>query len=376
MTIELTAAPGHRLHLTSDELELVSNGTTAWIVSPKRKQYIQLGVNADITPQEMATIMPIAPDVVPLTAQILWRAEAPLPMMSRQVTKLLTAAPEAFAGQPGTRVTADALCTDEPDGDVNLLLWFSDKTGLLGGYTIDMTEMTAKKAAMGAPASDDDDKPPFKITKAQYTHTFKNIKLDEPVKDDVFTYTPPADFKKVEEFTEPDPMVLLGRPAPQFSGKLLDDQEFSLDGLKGKVVLLDFWSMGCGPCLAAIPRIQGLATRYADKPVAVIGVSQDKDYKAELTKFLERKKITIRQYMDDGSVSEKYSVNAIPCMVLIDKKVNVPEVKVGLDKGEDEELAKDIDKLLDGKDLRTAEEIAQLQKQSVAPAAAPVDKSP
>jgi thiol-disulfide isomerase/thioredoxin len=369
VTSELTAAPGHKLRLTSENIELISDGKTAWIVSPKRKQYVQQEVKDDTSPQGVATALPEAGWAVPPSAQILWRADKPLPMLTHQVTKLVDATPETRAGEEGMRVTGDGTWLDDSDQQVKISLWFSDKTGLLGEYVVDLTDMMKKQAADMAAGADDDEPAPPKIKKALYVHTFDNIRLNEPVQDEVFTYKPPEDFKKVDEFKQRRPgagdqLALLGKPAPLFSGHMLDEKDFSLDGLQGKVVLLDFWATWCGPCVMAIPHIQDLSKKYADKPVVVIGVNQDQGAKAKVTKFLEKKSITIRQYMDDGSVGEKYSVTGIPCMVLIDKKGSVQEVKVGFGEGEDEELAKDIDKLLEGKDLRTPQEIAELQKKA------------
>ncbi len=368
VTTEISAAPGHKLRLTSDQIEIISDGTKAWVVSPARKEYIEQAIEGDVSPQELAQVLPEAGYAIPPTAQILWRADKPLALLTHQITKVTDAKSESRGGEAGTRVTGEGTWEGNDDAVVKVSLWFSDKTGLLGEYVIDLTDMVKKQTAeMGG--GDDDEAPP-KIKSAQFIHIFENVKIDAGAGDASFAYKAPEDFKKVDEFKElrgpsqGDQMAMLGKPAPQIAGKTLDDKDFSLEGLKGKVVMLDFWATWCGPCVAAIPHIQTLSEKYADKGVVIIGINQDQGDKAKVTKFMEKKKITIRQYMDDGSVGQKYGVTGIPCMVLLDKKGNVQEIKVGYGEGEEDELAKDLDLLIDGKDIHSAEEIAQLQKEA------------
>jgi len=47
----------------------------------------------------------------------------------------------------------------------------------------------------------------------------------------------------------------------------------SLEDLRGKVVMLDFWATWCGPCIASFPNIRQLQARYKDLPVAIVGVT-------------------------------------------------------------------------------------------------------
>jgi thiol-disulfide isomerase/thioredoxin len=62
--------------------------------------------------------------------------------------------------------------------------------------------------------------------------------------------------------------------APSFSGAVewLNSPPLTAEGLKGKVVLVDFWTYSCVNCLRAIPYVRAWAEKYKDQGLVVIGV--------------------------------------------------------------------------------------------------------
>ncbi len=112
-----------------------------------------------------------------------------------------------------------------------------------------------------------------------------------------------------------------GNPAPYFSFVDLNGNKISLDNLKGRIVLLDFWATWCSPCLKSIPTLKRCHEKYKDE-VTFIGISLDKD-KHVLRKFLKQEKIFWTQYCDgrgwDNKIAKLYKVESIPALFLIDR---------------------------------------------------------
>jgi thiol-disulfide isomerase/thioredoxin len=126
---------------------------------------------------------------------------------------------------------------------------------------------------------------------------------------------------------------LLDHPAPEvgFLWSSETDGPRSLADLKGKVVVIDFWATWCAPCVAAMPHLQSIAERYADKGVVVLGINQDTpDHRAAVDAFLEDKAITFPQILDpDDAIATRFGVSALPTTVIVDAEGIVQAWTVG-----------------------------------------------
>ncbi len=113
--------------------------------------------------------------------------------------------------------------------------------------------------------------------------------------------------------------------APEIGGAVAwinVDQPLSLKALRGKVVLLDFWTYGCVNCMHVLPDLKRLERKYANELV-VIGVhspkfDNEKDV-ANLRKIVQRYDIKHPVAQDsDFRIWRAYTVRAWPTLVLID----------------------------------------------------------
>jgi thiol-disulfide isomerase/thioredoxin len=137
--------------------------------------------------------------------------------------------------------------------------------------------------------------------------------------------------------------------APDFRLKTLDDQEVSLSGLKGKVVLIDFWATWCGPCRESIPHLVQLQKTYQDKGFQVLGLSVDKDDPEVLRRFVKSMDISYPVAITPEEVARSYSVSGLPTTFLIDKTGSIREKYVGFSSAAASKIAARIEELVSEK---------------------------
>ena len=103
----------------------------------------------------------------------------------------------------------------------------------------------------------------------------------------------------------------------------------SLDELKGKIVVLDFWATWCGPCIASIPKNNALAKKYADKGVVLIGVCHPEGGD-KMLETVRSKGIEYTVCLDTrGEASANYVVDSYPDYYIIDRDGHLRGADIG-----------------------------------------------
>jgi thiol-disulfide isomerase/thioredoxin len=126
--------------------------------------------------------------------------------------------------------------------------------------------------------------------------------------------------------------VRSGQAAPAFTLARADGTpgSVSLDALRGKVVVLDFWATWCPPCLAMLPTLHELDASWKGKGVSFVGINSDGYIEPEvLQSFLRQHGVPYPVVVDDGDVGARYKVRALPQMVVIGKDGAIRKTFVG-----------------------------------------------
>ncbi len=119
--------------------------------------------------------------------------------------------------------------------------------------------------------------------------------------------------------------------APDFSLNTLDGEQISLSGLRGKVVLINFWATWCPPCKTEMPALQAAYQAYRDQGLVVLAVNTtDQDEAGAARQFAQSAGLTFPLLADvKGEAFRQYQVQALPTSFFVDRQGKIDEVVVG-----------------------------------------------
>ena len=119
----------------------------------------------------------------------------------------------------------------------------------------------------------------------------------------------------------------------------------TLEGLRGRVVLLEFWATWCPPCRAIIPHVKELADKFSSRGLQIISVTAEAP---EIVKpFAAKNDMTYTIGLDDGKQTMRaYGIKSIPMAYLIgrDGKVIWQGHPAQLKEGQIEEALQTVEK--------------------------------
>jgi peroxiredoxin len=135
-------------------------------------------------------------------------------------------------------------------------------------------------------------------------------------------------------------------PAPDFTLPARAGGDLSLSGLKGQVVLINFWATWCGPCRKEMPLLEQIYARYKGLGFTLLAVNVEED-SAGAEKWLKDTPVTFPVLFDrQNAVSKLYDVTAMPSTVIVDRKGQVRFVHYGYTPGTESEYQDQIRSLI------------------------------
>ncbi|MEA3409841.1 MAG: redoxin domain-containing protein, partial [Candidatus Eisenbacteria bacterium] len=136
------------------------------------------------------------------------------------------------------------------------------------------------------------------------------------------------------------------KAAPAFSIRTADGETVSLDSFRGDILVLNFWSYGCGACRVEFPRLVELHDKYGDLGVQFVSIDTGASG-AEAERFAEENNARHVLLSDtDDTVSDAYSIFAIPVTILVDQEGRAVFRHLGYTDELGERLDKEIEMLI------------------------------
>jgi thiol-disulfide isomerase/thioredoxin len=130
-------------------------------------------------------------------------------------------------------------------------------------------------------------------------------------------------------------LARIGTTAPEVTSPIwINSNARSRDDLRGKVVLVEFWTFGCFNCRNVEPYVKEWHRAYADRGLVIVGV-----HSPEFSH--ERNVDAVRQYVDEHNIRypvaidnefvnwKRYGNRYWPAMYLIDKRGIIRYVRIG-----------------------------------------------
>lgn len=142
-------------------------------------------------------------------------------------------------------------------------------------------------------------------------------------------------------------MEYVGTFAPTWAGvvTVAGTVPASPQSARGRVVVVDFWEISCGPCRMTMPTLDAWQAKYGAQGFNVLGITSDGAQDAAL--FVSRSGYKYGIASDTGGAAfRSYRVHNIPALFVIDKRGIIREVSLGYDPSEQAHLEKVVQQLL------------------------------
>ncbi|MCQ6960549.1 TlpA family protein disulfide reductase [Mucilaginibacter aquariorum] len=174
-----------------------------------------------------------------------------------------------------------------------------------------------------------------------------NYRLDRADITDA-SFVIPKSFKPRKKQAAPPAVLAPGTTAPDWTLYDVNGKKVSLSQLKGKVVLLDFYFIGCSNCMQSLKPLNAIYEKYKNKELVIASLTE-RDSKKAVLDFEKRYKIKYTGYINAADVVKSYHVTGFPTFYFIDKEGKIGNVFVGYNDDFEDKVTSVINDLLSKK---------------------------
>ena len=147
----------------------------------------------------------------------------------------------------------------------------------------------------------------------------------------------------------PDANSVGGATAPDFTLPTLDGQQARLSDYQGSVVLIDFWSTTCEPCMIEMPHLVEMYKKNKDRGFVVLAISADgPESRAQVSSVVRAKEMVFPVLLDEETVvTARYNPKReLPFTVLVSKEGTIIHKRNGYTAGDEKTLESEVETAL------------------------------
>jgi len=145
----------------------------------------------------------------------------------------------------------------------------------------------------------------------------------------------------IYQFMYMKPTFMVGEKIPDFQTKTIDGKKFSMDELKGKLVLMEFWGTWCGPCRKQMPELSKLYRTYRDSlhgTFEIVSLAMDDDTTVLRNVINQDTMIWpyhLREPQNGGEITSLFQIKQIPTSYLLNDQGQIIRVNPTIDELKD-----------------------------------------
>ena len=165
---------------------------------------------------------------------------------------------------------------------------------------------------------------------------WSSVTLDADIPDTMFAWKPPEGWQEWRMPSSEEYLLKPGAEAPDFDLASAGEERIKLSELRGRIVLLTIWKVGCPTCREDMSGLQKLHMKYKDKGLVIVGLNVVDDKKVAL-EFIADNHATFPNALDTSDAAKKvchrdYGAFAVPAYYIIGRDGRIVEGWLG-DKG-------------------------------------------
>jgi peroxiredoxin len=140
-------------------------------------------------------------------------------------------------------------------------------------------------------------------------------------------------------------LLPIGSMAPNWALYTSEGKRISLAEMKGKVVLLDFYFIGCFPCMQTLKPLNKIFDKYKNKPLVIASLTE-RDSAKTVMAFEKNYHIDYPGFVGAADVVKSYHVSGFPTFYFIDKEGKIANVFLGAADNFEEKVTSILDNLI------------------------------